>query len=94
MSPTEQGSEGVQDKLYLFFGIIMGAVLGFFGSIYASWYYDTYKNQRWMPWVAFMSLAVFLGIIIFAYLKMKEWEKMLRTPSSGASLRARFLQNS
>ncbi len=66
------------DKFLLFYGIVVGSVLGFFGNIYADWYYETYKDHWWFPTVVFVSLLMFLGVLLFATVKMMKWSKDFR----------------
>lgn len=67
----------VRDSFFLFYGIIMGAVMGFFGSIYASWYYDTYKTESWFLLIPFISMAIFVLILLYSAYKMVHWWRIL-----------------
>jgi hypothetical protein len=58
----------MREGFYLFWGVIVGAVLGIFGNLSTNWYYDVNKNQPWMPLVAVLSFSlilVILGILTF-----------------------------
>lgn len=35
----------VRDKFYLFAGIVLGALIGFFGSIYGNYIFFKYQNE-------------------------------------------------
>lgn len=76
---TKDKKEGqrIRDKFFLFWGIVVGAALGFFGNIYASWYYDHYKNEWWMLLVALVSLAIFLVVLIYMMIRLIGWERQL-----------------
>lgn len=54
------------------FGIIAGVLLGIFGNLWASWFFDTYRNEAWMPLLADSSLGFIIGVMImFAYWVLK-----------------------
>ena len=67
----------LRDRFYLFFGIVMGALLGIFGNIFVAWYFDTYKKEWWLPYVAWSSLLVVLIIVVYMYISLRRWEREL-----------------
>jgi hypothetical protein len=75
----EKEPKEARDKFFLFYGIIMGAVLGFFGNICASWYYDSYKvgTTLWL-YLGLIAFIVFFSALIISAYKMSQWAKMVK----------------
>jgi len=55
----------LRDWFFLFYGIAMGALLGIFGNIFVAYYFEIYKNEWWLPYVAWASLGIILDIVIY-----------------------------
>jgi putative effector of murein hydrolase len=41
-----------RDMLFLYSGVALGALLGMIGSMFVAWWFETYKNEKWMPYIA------------------------------------------
>jgi uncharacterized membrane protein YeaQ/YmgE (transglycosylase-associated protein family) len=77
---TKRNVRDIREAFYLFAGIVYGALLGFIGSIYGNWFYDTYKGVWWFPFVLSASIGVFLGIIIYMVYWIHHWTGILKHP--------------
>jgi len=67
-----------RNKFFLFYGIVMGAILGFFGNICASWYYDSYKGTTSWLYLGLIAFIVFFSALIISAYKMSQWAKLAK----------------
>jgi len=67
----------LRDRFFLFYGIVMGALLGIFGNIFVAYYFEIYKNEWWLPYVAWASLGTVLVIVIYMTIMLRRWEREL-----------------
>ena len=63
-----------RDEFFLYIGIAMGAVLGVFGNIFASYVYDWVKEKypEGLPWVA--GLSLFFVVLLLLVLTCKIYQ--------------------
>jgi hypothetical protein len=66
-------ARNTKERFFLFWGVTIGALLGFFGSIYAAWFYDMYRTATWMPLVATLSFAFFLAVLLILTYWIVHW---------------------
>lgn len=71
--PKETEPKEARDKIFLFYGIVMGAALGFFGNICASWYYDSYKSTAWWYYLGSIAFVIFFSALIVSAYKLRQW---------------------
>jgi uncharacterized membrane protein YeaQ/YmgE (transglycosylase-associated protein family) len=67
----------LRDRFFLLFGIVMGALLGLFGNLWVAWYFETYKNVSWMPYVAWSSFGAVIIILVYMAILLGHWEREL-----------------
>jgi membrane protein implicated in regulation of membrane protease activity len=72
----------LKERFFLLLGIVMGALLGIFGNLWVVWYFETYKEASWMPYVAWSSLGVVLFILACLAILLGRWERELGKFSS------------
>jgi H+/Cl- antiporter ClcA len=67
----------LREWFFLLLGIVMGVLLGVFGNLWVAYYYQTYKEAPWMPYVAWSSLGVVLFILVCLAILLSRWERDL-----------------
>jgi hypothetical protein len=72
----------LRERFFLLLGIAMGALLGVFGNLWVAWYFETYKEASWMPYVAWSSLGAVLIILVGLAILLGRWERELGSFSS------------
>jgi len=69
-----------REDVNLLLGILMGALLGFFGNFVETWYYNTYQKCSWFEPVIGLFGIVFFGFIAFFIFWINRWQRRLRHP--------------
>jgi H+/Cl- antiporter ClcA len=61
-----------REAYYFVSGIALGALLGLFGNIFATWLYETYKNTAtWNNLVTFSVVLFFIVLFISVIILMR-----------------------
>ena len=71
--------KNTRDKFFVFYGIVIGAALGFFGSIGVDWYLEAFKDTWLWPTVGIVSLAIFLSVVLYSTYKLYQLREALDT---------------
>jgi H+/Cl- antiporter ClcA len=64
--------------VFLTLGIMFGAVLGLCGNLVITYFYDTYKNEPWMPLIAGISLGCLIGFLALAIYDIRKLTKAVK----------------
>jgi uncharacterized membrane protein len=67
----------LRERLFLLLGVVMGALLGIFGNLSVAWYFETYKEVSWMPYVAWSSFGVVFFILVCLAIMLGRSEREL-----------------
>ena len=63
----------VREKFYLYIGVVLGAFLGFCGSIFGNYMYFKYQNESWFNIATLISGFLFVGIIVTIIIAIASW---------------------
>ena len=62
-----------KDAYLLYVGIILGAVLGVFGNVYADYFYETNKNEWWFSGTVLAVAVTFFTFLIIMMVLIIRW---------------------
>jgi H+/Cl- antiporter ClcA len=69
---TREEGANKRELYFLLTGIVLGSVMGVFGSLFSTWLYDTQKTQWWFSGaIVFSAIYFFVFLIIMMYLVIK-----------------------
>lgn len=68
----------VRESVFLFWGVLMGVVLGLLGNLFTNFWYDVYRTAWWMPYAGWGSYVVLLIIVVIMGFQIQRWLRQAR----------------
>lgn len=72
-----------KDAYLLYAGIILGAILGVFGNVYANYFYETNKNEWWFSWSIIGVGVSFFAFLIIMMVMVIRWGIQIKEAKEG-----------